>query len=60
MVMVASSPVMTDVHDRMPVVLRTDRWAAWLDGEPEAALALCRTWPGPLAIERTGDRWAGG
>jgi putative SOS response-associated peptidase YedK len=49
---------MTDVHDRMPVVLRADQWTAWLDGE--GALALCQTWPGPLAIERTGDRWAGG
>lgn len=59
MVMVESSALMTDVHDRMPVVLRQDQWGAWLEGEPEAAFAMCRTWPGSLSIERTGDRWAG-
>jgi putative SOS response-associated peptidase YedK len=57
MVMVESSALMTDVRDRMPVVLRPDQCSAWLDGPPEAAFAMCRTWPGSLSIERTEDSW---
>lgn len=28
-------------------------------GGTDDALALCRTWPGPLAVDRTAERWAG-
>lgn len=45
------------VHERMPVLLAPDAYADWLGGPPDAALALCQPWPGPLAIERTAERW---
>ena len=59
MVMVESSPQMADVHDRMPVLLDPADRNRWVDGSVDEALALCRTWPGDLAVDRTPDRWAG-
>jgi hypothetical protein len=59
MVMVPSSDQMTDVHDRMPVILRREDWDIWLDASPQDAFALCQTWAGPLEGERTDERWAG-
>lgn len=49
-----------DVHERMPVLLAPDDYAGWTGGTPEAALALCRPWGGPIAIDRTGEPWARG
>ncbi|WP_353227625.1 SOS response-associated peptidase family protein [Novosphingobium sp.] len=60
MVMVAASPQMADVHDRMPVIVAREAWATWLHGESDAAFALCQTYGGELAVDRTADRWAGG
>ncbi len=60
MVMVDGSPLMADVHDRMPLILAREDWQRWTDGPPDEALALCRTWPGPLGVDRTIERWAGG
>ncbi len=60
LVMTESSPQMVDVHDRMPVILRREDWPEWVFGSPDAALALCQTWRGELAVVRTGERWAGG
>ena len=60
LVMADSSPQMIEVHDRMPVILRREDWDSWTGGSPDEALALCRTWAGTLAVERTGERWAGG
>ena len=62
------SMVMTDsegtaaasVHERMPVLLAPDDYASWTAGTPEAALALCQPWGGPLTIDRTGEPWAKG
>lgn len=62
------SMVMTDsegtgaaaVHDRMPVLLGAADIEVWLTGQPDAALALCRAWSGPLAITRTADPWGKG
>ena len=62
------SMVMTDsagtaaaaVHDRMPVLLAPQDYAGWLTGTPDQALALCRAWPGDIAIDRTGQPWAKG
>ncbi|SDH76431.1 SOS response-associated peptidase [Propionivibrio dicarboxylicus] len=34
-----ANDVMKPVHDRMPVILAEDSWAAWLEGPVEAALA---------------------
>lgn len=58
MVMVDANPQMADVHDRMPVILPAHAQAIWLHGDDAAAFALCRTWPGELVVDRTGDRWA--
>ncbi len=60
MVMVDGSPLMADVHDRMPVILAREDWDRWTGGRAEDALALCRTWTGPLDVDRTAERWAGG
>ena len=62
------SMVMTDsdgtdaasVHERMPVLLAPGDQAAWTGGTPDEALALCRGWAGPLAIDRTDQPWAKG
>jgi len=60
MVMTDASPQMQDVHDRMPVILAPDDWARWTGPAAGDAMALVRTWPGELAVERTDARWAGG
>jgi putative SOS response-associated peptidase YedK len=62
------SMVMTDsagtdaaqVHERMPVLVSPQDQAAWLGGTPDAALALCRPWHGPLVIDPTDQPWAKG
>jgi putative SOS response-associated peptidase YedK len=64
----AYAMVMTDtagcaaeaVHSRMPVVLAAQDYGLWLEGSPEEAFTLCRTWDGPLAIDRTSEPWAKG
>lgn len=60
MVMVDGAPEMAEVNDRMPVILRREDWATWLAGAPAAAFALCRTWSGGLATEKTAERWGKG
>lgn len=60
MVMVDSAPAMAEVHDRMPVILAPDNWAAWITGSLDHALDLCQTWRGPLQADHTGDRWVDG
>ena len=60
MVMADSSPQMADVHDRMPVMLEPGEWAQWSAGSVDEALALVRTWPGPLVADHTQDRWVDG
>ena len=57
MVMTESSPQMSDVHDRMPVILQGEDWTQWTDGGFEDALALCQTWPEPLTADHTNGRW---
>lgn len=59
MVMTEACVAMGTIHDRMPVILAPGDYGAWLGGEPDEALALCRPWPGPLAIDRTAEPWAG-
>lgn len=58
MVMVDGCQQMAEVHDRMPVLLPRDTWAAWTDAAPEVAFGLCQVWAGELLVERTGERWA--
>lgn len=47
-----------DVHSRMPVLLAPQDHAAWLSGSPDQARALCRAWPGEIAIDRTDQPWS--
>lgn len=46
----APAPAVAALHDRRPVVLPPERWAAWLDPEQgaEAAMALLAVAPPPL------------
>ena len=39
----------------MPVILRQEGWADWLDGPPDAAGLLCRPFPELMLEERTAD-----
>jgi putative SOS response-associated peptidase YedK len=57
MVMVDGCEQMTDVHDRMPVLLPSEQWEAWTHGTPEAALALARTCHDELAVDRSPEPW---
>lgn len=57
MVMVDGHPLMAGAHDRMPLILSRPAWRYWLEGLPEDALALCRTFEGALEVDRTTERW---
>ncbi|MFW2446013.1 MAG: SOS response-associated peptidase [Qipengyuania pacifica] len=57
MVMTDASGPAADVHDRMPVLLDRADFQTWTTGAPAEAIALCRAWPGPLAIDRTEQKW---
>ena len=59
MVMTDASRQMAAVHDRMPVILTGGERETWLGGAPDEAFALCRPFPGELAIDRTDVPWAG-
>ncbi|MXO96129.1 hypothetical protein GRI34_06820 [Erythrobacter aquimaris] len=59
MVMTDASPQMSEIHNRMPVILTADQRATWLDGSPGDAFDLCRPFDGTLAIEPTDVPWAG-
>jgi putative SOS response-associated peptidase YedK len=48
----------SDVHSRMPVLIAPEDHSRWLTAPPEQALALCRSWPGTLTIDRTAQSWA--
>ncbi|WP_296679024.1 SOS response-associated peptidase [Novosphingobium sp.] len=58
MVMVDGHPQMADVHDRMPLILSRAAQRYWLEGTPDEALVLCRTWEDALTVDRTDERWA--
>lgn len=57
MVMTEATPSTAEVHDRMPVILRSDDWRRWTDAEPADAKALCVPYAGEIAIRRTDDPW---
>lgn len=57
MVMTEACIHVADVHDRMPVILRRQDWADWLDGPPDSATLLCRPYPDLMVKERTSDPW---
>jgi putative SOS response-associated peptidase YedK len=45
------------VHDRIPVILRREHQSGWIEGTPQDAFALCRTWSEDLVFERTNVPW---
>ncbi|WP_260925417.1 SOS response-associated peptidase [Novosphingobium sp. 9] len=57
MVMVDGCEQMADVHDRMPTIIAKADWQQWMEGKPEEAFALCRTWEGRLDVDRTDQPW---
>lgn len=59
MVMTDASEQMSEVHDRMPVILTAGDRETWMSGSPDEAFALCRPFNGELAIDRTDIPWAG-
>ena len=60
LVMVDGHPQMAAVHDRMPLILSPEAQHHWVEGTPDEALALCRTWAHAITVEPTAERWAGG
>jgi putative SOS response-associated peptidase YedK len=48
---------MSDVHDRMPVILRSEAWQQWTDGSPDDVMALVRTCDDTLVLDRTAEYW---
>ncbi|MCC6828268.1 MAG: SOS response-associated peptidase family protein [Novosphingobium sp.] len=57
MVMVDGCPQMSDVHDRMPVLLTADQYDPWMRAPAEEALALVRTCHDDLAVDRSTELW---
>ena len=57
MVMTEACLHVADVHDRMPVILRREDWADWLDGAPDIAGLLCRPYPALMVVNRTDQPW---
>lgn len=57
MVMVDGCEHMSEVHDRMPVLLHPDQWAQWTDGSAEEAFKLVQTCPHPLQVDRSSEPW---
>ncbi|MEJ5979646.1 SOS response-associated peptidase family protein [Novosphingobium sp. PS1R-30] len=57
MVMVDGCPQMSDVHDRMPVLLRPDQYDQWMLGSHEEAFGLVRTCHDELRVDRTPELW---
>lgn len=60
MVMTECCQQTAEIHDRMPVILRQDAYATWLQGDPQDAFDLCKPYDGIMEIDRTDTPWAGG
>ncbi len=57
MVMVDGCAQMSDVHDRMPVILRPEQYEQWTRGTPDEAMSLVMTCDDTLGVDRTNDPW---
>lgn len=58
MVMTDSCGTAAECHTRMPVLVPQADWRAWLGGAPAQARALCVSYEGGVALDRTAERWA--
>lgn len=57
MVMVDGCVQMSDVHDRMPVILKPDQYDQWMHGSPDDAMSLVQTCDDTLVVDRTAELW---
>ncbi|MDA7787753.1 SOS response-associated peptidase family protein [Sphingomonadaceae bacterium] len=57
MIMTEASPAVSEIHNRMPVILKPDDWGQFVRGDEEEAKSLCVPYTGKLAIDRTDDLW---
>lgn len=57
MVMVDGCPQMSDVHDRMPVILTPDQYDPWMRAPAEEAMSMVQTCHSELAVDRTDEPW---
>ncbi len=57
MVMTEACIHVADVRDRMPVIVRREDWASWLEGPADAARVLCRPYPEVMQVRRTDELW---
>ena len=57
MVMTDAVAAASEVHTRMPVILRAGDYDRWQNGGPNEAKALCVGYAGEIAIDRTADSW---
>jgi putative SOS response-associated peptidase YedK len=57
MVMVDGCVQMSDVHDRMPVILRPENYNLWMRAPPDEAITLVRTCDEILVVDRTPEPW---
>lgn len=58
MVMTESCGVVTECHERMPVLLDEKDWRTWTSASPQDALAVCRPFDGEISLDRTSESWA--
>ena len=58
MMTVPAHQAMSDLNDRMPVVLSREDWTIWTEGSPTAAHALCKPWQSGLNREPSDERWS--
>lgn len=60
-VMVDATKELCDIHDRMPVILRPEDHATWLNAPAEEAMRLLRKYPADqLVVDRTNALWVRG
>ena len=57
MVMTDSCGAAAECHDRMLVLLAERDLGGWMGGSAAEAKALSVRYEGPVAVERTGERW---
>jgi putative SOS response-associated peptidase YedK len=57
MVMVDGCTQMSDVHDRMPVIVKAEHYQLWTEGPADDALALVQTCDDTLVVDRTSIPW---
>jgi putative SOS response-associated peptidase YedK len=57
MVMVDGCEQMSDVHDRMPVILAPAHYDQWMLGDPGEAMELVRTCGDAMSVDRSSRPW---